>query len=158
MTLDLPTLLSGPFVGGLAIGLAGALLLLLNGRIMGVSGIVGTLMTLSTNSTARAHAPKEFQWRLAFLVGLFLGGGVVAFTTDTFATAVPAVSNTALLVVAGLLVGIGTRLGLGCTSGHGICGLGRLSGRSLLATALFMGAGMLIVALMNALGLFGKGL
>ncbi|MCA2959298.1 MAG: YeeE/YedE family protein [Silvanigrellales bacterium] len=157
MTFDFPTLLSGPLVGGMAIGLAGALLLLLNGRILGVSGIVGTLLTLSTNSTARAHAPNEFRWRLAFLVGLFVGGGLLAFTSDTFTTAVPVVSHPLLLVLAGLLVGVGTRLGLGCTSGHGICGLARLSGRSLLATALFMGAGMLVVAVLNATGLFGKG-
>lgn len=157
MSFDVSALLAGPLVGGVAIGLAAALLLLLNGRILGVSGIAGTLVTLATNPTARAHARGEFRWRLMFLVGLLAGGGIVAATTDTFQTATPVVSSDVLLVIAGLLVGIGTRLGLGCTSGHGVCGLGRFSGRSLVATALFMGAGMLTVAFVNALGLLGRG-
>ena len=130
--------MSGPLLslaGGALIGLAASALLLFNGRVTGVSGIAGGLF-----------APKrgDVLWRALFLAGLLVGGLVVA------ATAPAAVSfgidrSLESLVVAGVLVGFGTRLGSGCTSGHGVCGLARLSGRSLVATATFMIAGAAVV-------------
>ena len=124
-----------PFVataGGLLIGSAAALLLLLNGRIAGVSGMVASVVRI-----ADAGPP----WRLAaaFLVGLPLG----ALFVSTFVRQpdVQVTSSVPMLIAAGLLVGVGTRLGNGCTSGHGVCGIGRLSVRSIAATATFMAAG-----------------
>lgn len=121
------TPLSG-LAGGVMIGAAAALLLLLNGRIAGISGIAGGAMTA---------AGDERLWRLAFLVGLVVGPLAIAALTG----AMPEVAIQAewpWLIVAGLLVGYGTRLGSGCTSGHGVCGLARLSPRSLAATGTFM--------------------
>ncbi|WP_250464063.1 YeeE/YedE family protein [Microbulbifer litoralis] len=120
--------------GGALIGLATALLLLANGRIAGISGIVGGLLKPTAGETG---------WRLAFVAGLLLAPGLWGL----FA-ALPPIRIDAgypLLVAAGLLVGIGTRYGSGCTSGHGVCGLSRLSPRSLVATLLFMGAGFATV-------------
>lgn len=128
-------------VGGLMIGLAAALLILLNGRIAGISGTVAGLLRPQRGETA---------WRVAFVAGLVLAPVVWGL----FA-ALPAVRIDAsypMLVVAGLLVGIGTRYGSGCTSGHGVCGLSRLSPRSMAATALFMAAGFATVAAMRAFG------
>ncbi len=121
------TPLSG-LAGGIMIGAAAALLLLLNGRIAGISGIAGGIMN---------NAGRERLWRIAFVVGLVVGPLAVAAVTG----AMPQVEIEAQwpwLVAAGLLVGFGTRLGSGCTSGHGVCGLARLSPRSLAATATFM--------------------
>ncbi|MCI0569512.1 MAG: YeeE/YedE family protein [Myxococcaceae bacterium] len=128
-----------PFVasllGGALIGLSAALLLLLNGRIAGISGIAGGLFF---------PARGEAGWRLAFVGGLVAGGVLLAaFAPGVFGRG--AVVSPALLVVAGLLVGFGTRLGNGCTSGHGVCGLARGSTRSLVATLTFMAAGALTV-------------
>ena len=114
--------------GGLLIGLAAALLLLANGRIAGISGILDG-----------ALRPKagEFGWRAAFLVGLLAAVPVLALAGFDL----PAISVDATLpvvIAAGLLVGFGTRLGSGCTSGHGVCGIGRGSGRSIVATLIFM--------------------
>jgi hypothetical protein len=122
-------------VGGLLIGLAACILLLFNGRIAGISGILGGVVV---------PRPGEVSWRLWFLAGL-LGGGLVAarFLPGAFGDA-PAVPMSAI-VVAGFLVGFGTRLSNGCTSGHGVCGLGRLSKRSLAATLTFMAAGAVSV-------------
>ena len=120
--------------GGLLIGVAASVLLLFNGRIAGVSGIIGGLL----HPTA-----GDFGWRIAFVVGL-----VCAPLVYGFATALPAVridADTGTLIVAGLLVGLGTRYGSGCTSGHGVCGISRLSVRSLVATMLFMAAGFVTV-------------
>jgi uncharacterized membrane protein YedE/YeeE len=120
--------------GGLLIGLASALLILFNGRIAGISGILGGLFTPRSGDVV---------WRLAFL-----GGLVAAPLAYRLFAALPAVrveAGTLALVVAGLLVGIGTRYGSGCTSGHGICGLSRRSPRSLAATAAFMLAGFVTV-------------
>jgi uncharacterized membrane protein YedE/YeeE len=131
-----------PTLGGVLIGLAAALLIVCNGRIAGISGIVGGLL---------APVRGELAWRLAFLAGLLaaplayrlLIGPLPALRIDAGAGA---------LVAAGLLVGLGTRLGSGCTSGHGVCGISRLSPRSFVATALFMGAGFATVfALRHAL-------
>ena len=121
--------------GGLLIGLAAALFVLLNSRIAGISGIVGGLL----------HKPArgDIAWRLAFAGGLIaaplLYGMVVPLPPVSLDTATP------WLIVAGLLVGFGSRLGSGCTSGHGVCGLSRLSPRSLVATGLFMAAGFAVV-------------
>jgi hypothetical protein len=120
--------------GGILIGLAAAMLVLMNGRIAGISGILGGLL-----------APRigDIGWRAAFVLGLVLAplayGLVAALPARQVDAGYPA------LVVAGLLVGVGTRYGSGCTSGHGVCGLSRLSPRSLAATLAFMGAGFATV-------------
>jgi uncharacterized membrane protein YedE/YeeE len=131
------------FLGGLMIGLASALMLLGLGRIAGVSGLAAR-----ATGIASAGAPRGVA--LAFIAGLPLGAAIVSALLGGVAATYPA---TAALVVGGLLVGFGTRLGSGCTSGHGVCGLSRLSPRSLTATAIFMGAGFLTVGLMRAGGL-----
>ncbi len=120
--------------GGLLIGLAAALFILLNGRIAGISGVLGGLLR---------PARGELGWRFAFVAGL-----VAAPLAWTLAAALPPLhveADVPTLVAAGLLVGIGTRYGAGCTSGHGVCGLSRLSLRSLVATLAFMGAGFATV-------------
>lgn len=120
-------------IGGMVIGLAGLLLLLFDGRVMGVSGIVGGIFA----------RPRE-SWRLAFLAGIFAGGLLIAWNRpDRFTNSLD--RSAIALLAAGLLVGYGTRLGGGCTSGHGICGISRLSSRSIIATLLFMAAGALTV-------------
>lgn len=121
-------------VGGSLIGLSTGLMILLLGRIGGVSGILAGLLP---------PARKDWNWRLAFVLGLPFGVllyGALAGAPDFEIT-----SSTPLLIGAGLLVGLGTRLGSGCTSGHGVCGLARRSRRSLVATATFMGCAMLTV-------------
>lgn len=120
--------------GGILIGAAAAMLVLLNGRIAGISGIVGGLL-----------APRrgESAWRLAFVAGLFAAPLVVQLFGAIPAPRIDA--GFGALVVAGLLVGVGTSYGSGCTSGHGVCGLSRLSPRSLAATAAFMAAGFATV-------------
>lgn len=125
------------FVGGLLIGLAVALMLLLNGRAAGISGIVGGLLTLRLRDTA---------WRVAFVAGLVLGALAYLSTTEE-TTPVRVLATLPVVLVGGLLVGFGTRLGSGCTSGHGICGLAGLSRRSVVATATFFGVAMLTVFL-----------
>ena len=120
--------------GGLLIGAAAAILLLFNGRIAGVSGILGGLLRPMAG---------DIGWRMAFVLGL-----VGAPLVYGFATPLPFVhvdADTTTLIVAGLLVGVGTRYGSGCTSGHGVCGLSRLSPRSMAATAAFMIAGFVTV-------------
>jgi uncharacterized membrane protein YedE/YeeE len=114
--------------GGGLIGLAATLLLWLNGRIAGVSGIAGGLWFAVTGDRA---------WRLLFLAGLVLGTGLVVLVTGEIPSPRTAFTP-ALLVLAGLLVGYGTSLAGGCTSGHGVCGLARLSPRSLVATGVFL--------------------
>lgn len=120
--------------GGLMIGLAASVLLLLNGRIAGISGILGGLLR---------PAKADVAWRIAFLVGLIVAPLVYALAAPLPVVRVDAGST--VLVVAGLLVGVGTRYGSGCTSGHGVCGLSRASPRSLVATVSFMLAGFLTV-------------
>ncbi len=120
--------------GGILIGVASALFILANGRIAGISGILGGLL--------RPHA-DDVMWRLAFLLGLIVAP--LATTVFIAPSAATIDASPEALVVAGLLVGIGTRYGGGCTSGHGICGLSRLSPRSLIATLAFMASGMGIV-------------
>ncbi len=126
--------------GGLLIGVATAMFLLFNGRVAGISGILGGLLR-----------PKagDIGWRLAFVLGL-LGAPLVY----GLAAPLPSVhidADTASLIVAGLLVGVGTRYGSGCTSGHGVCGLSRLSPRSMVAVASFMLAGFVTVFLVRHL-------
>jgi uncharacterized protein len=121
--------------GGFLIGASAALFLVLNGRIAGISGILGGLLQ---------PARSELGWRLAFLAGMF----VAPLVYVAFGGALPTVTLDAslpLLVVAGLIVGFGTRLGAGCTSGHGVCGIGRGSLRSLVATGVFMATAIITV-------------
>lgn len=120
--------------GGALIGLAAAMLVLLNGRVAGVSTIVGGLLVPRRGETA---------WRLAFVAGLLAAPLVLLFSGGMPAPRIDA--GFGLLALAGLLVGAGTSYGSGCTSGHGVCGLSRLSPRSLVATAAFMGAGIVTV-------------
>ena len=124
--------------GGALIGLAASLLIVGNGRIAGISGIVGGLL--------RA-APGERAWRLAFVAGLVLAAPLCALLGHLPAVTIAAATPT--LIGAGLLVGLGARYGAGCTSGHGVCGLARLSPRSLAATATFMLAGFTTVFLLR---------
>ncbi len=127
-------------LGGVLIGLAATLLLWSLGRIAGISGIVNGL-----GSAARG----DRAWRIAFLIGMMGAGAIVL----QFVPAPPRMQTgaTPLLLVAGLLVGFGTRMGNGCTSGHGVCGLGRLSWRSLAAVVTFMGSGIATVYVMRHL-------
>ena len=123
------------FLGGILIGLAAVLLLLANGRIAGVSGIVGGLLS---------RKPGDIGWRAAFVLGLWLGALVYwAARGALFDVALQA--TPAVMIVAGFLVGYGTRLGSGCTSGHGVCGIARFSPRSMVATAVFMASGIATV-------------
>lgn len=124
---------SGGLGGGALIGLAAALLLGLSGRIAGVSGILGGVLT----------AASDRAWRIAFVAGLPLGAGLFAAATGSLPQQLQV--GWLPMAVAGLLVGFGTRLGSGCTSGHGICGMARLSPRSIAATAVFMATGIGIV-------------
>lgn len=130
---------TAPLLGGMIIGLASLLMLLFNGRILGVSGIVGGALA----KPARHHA-----WRYLFLLGLLAGGAVVSLSRPEAFTITVSRSPVAL-VVAGLLVGYGTSLGSGCTSGHGVCGVSRLSPRSLMATLTFMAFGAATVFVIN---------
>jgi len=128
--------------GGACIGLAATGLLLFNGRVAGISGILGGLL---------GRDPAGQSWRLGFLGGLVVAGVVLAIPwPDAFSYTVP--RSMPLLGVGGLLVGFGTRLGSGCTSGHGVCGLSRLSGRALAATLAFMGAGIATVFVLGLVG------
>ncbi len=117
--------------GGLLIGAAVSALWLLGGRLAGISGIMAGLLTPRRG---------EIAWRALFVAGLVAGGlGVALVAPGAFAFSID--RSAGALVVAGLLVGVGTRLGSGCTSGHGVCGIGRLSPRSMVATLVFMGVG-----------------
>ncbi|RED16643.1 YeeE/YedE family protein [Parasphingopyxis lamellibrachiae] len=131
-------------IGGLMIGLAAAVMLLGLGRIAGVSGLLARMMRISDSGPPLLLAG-------AFILGLPLGAFLVSQFVGPVVTRFP--ESSAVLIVGGLIVGFGTRLGSGCTSGHGVCGLSRLSKRSIVATACFMGAGFATVAVMNALGL-----
>jgi len=133
----------GALVGGMLIGAAAALLVLFNGRIAGISGIVAGLLQPPSRDTG---------WRVLFVLGLLLASLLYGAVT-----ALPAVRIDAgypQVVLAGLLVGVGTRYGAGCTSGHGVCGLSRFSPRSAVATASFMGAGFVSVYLLRHLAGF----
>jgi uncharacterized protein len=132
------------FAGGLMIGGAGALYLLVNGRIMGASGIIGGLVDGSGRST--------WTERLAFLLGLILFPPVLALLYDKVDTRLT--DNIWLLLSAGLLVGFGTRFASGCTSGHGVCGISRLSLRGMVATVVYIVAGgVAVLALRHLFGM-----
>ncbi len=140
MTIDWTSFTLGPaLAGGILLGVAAALYVLINGRILGISGILGGLI-----------GPKksDWLWRASFVLGLLTSPlwGKYVFQMNT-TTVIDADYIT--LIIAGLLVGFGARYGSGCTSGHGICGLSRLSPRSLLATLTFMGCGFLVVYLVR---------
>ncbi|SFR39590.1 hypothetical protein SAMN04488073_0404 [Marinobacter gudaonensis] len=120
--------------GGILIGLAAASFILLNGRIAGISGILGGLL---------APTKGDILWRLAFLGGLV--GAPLLWLVVAELPPIRIEAGYPAVIIAGLLVGVGTRYGSGCTSGHGVCGLSRLSVRSLAATASFMGAGFVTV-------------
>lgn len=123
--------------GGILVGIAAALFILFNGRVLGVSGILGGLLPPRLGDAG---------WRIAFLLGLFSAPLVYrALAPESLVRAPRIDAGFALLIVAGLLVGFGTRYGSGCTSGHGVCGISRLSPRSIVATLVFMGAGMVTV-------------
>ncbi len=143
------TPLSASF-GGILIGLASTILLLTQGRLAGISGILGGLLLQNTS---------DRNWRIVFLLGLVIGASLYSF----FGGDVSGVNinpyhlsykiHIAALIVGGLLVGYGTQIGSGCTSGHGICGLGRLSTRSLVATIIFMStAGLTVFIIRNIFG------
>jgi uncharacterized membrane protein YedE/YeeE len=127
-------------IGGVLIGLAAAMFVLLNGRIAGISGVLGGLLR---------PRPGDRAWRIAFVAGLLLAPLGYALVAAVPAPQIDA--DIPLLVIAGLLVGVGTRYGSGCTSGHGVCGISRLSPRSLVATVLFMAAGFATVFVMRHL-------
>ena len=127
-------------IGGMLIGLAAAMFALLNGRVAGISGVLGGLFKPTRG---------DIGWRLAFIGGLV--GASLVYRLFATLPAVQIDASYAALVVAGLLVGVGTRYGSGCTSGHGVCGLSRLSPRSLVATLAFMGAGFVTVFVLRHL-------
>jgi uncharacterized membrane protein YedE/YeeE len=131
-------------IGGLMIGTASAIMLLGLGRIAGVSGLAARAVGITVDG-----APRPLS--IAFVIGLPLGAALVAILVGPVEARFE--QSLAALIIAGLVVGFGTRLGSGCTSGHGVCGMSRLSARSLVATATFMITGFATVAAMNALGL-----
>ena len=131
-------------MGGVLIGIAVSLMLLLNGRVTGISGIINGVL---------APVKGDTMWRAMFIGGLFLGGVVMGqINPKVFENTI----NTSLgtTVIAGLLVGFGTILGSGCTSGHGVCGISRMSKRSLTATIIFMAAGIATVFLFRNIGVY----
>ena len=130
-------------LGGALIGLSASLLLLFNGRIAGISGITSGLLFPSSRG--------EVPWRLAFVVGLLAGGLALSLVVPEL-FAVTAGRTLPASAIAGLIVGGGVRLGSGCTSGHGVCGLSRLSPRSLVATVTFIATGAATVYLVRTLG------
>ncbi len=127
-------------IGGTLIGLAAVLLMRLNGRIAGISGILNGALSLDAGDRL---------WRWLFIAGLIIGGFAYQYLAET-----PLISRTDFpmvqLALAGFLVGVGTRLGSGCTSGHGVCGIARLSPRSLVSTAVFLAAGALVATTLAA--------
>ena len=126
------------FAGGVLIGIAAAILILVNGRIAGISGIIGGLLRPLRGDVA---------WRLAFIAGMIFAPAIFGIF---YVLPEPRVdASRGILIVAGLLVGVGTRYASGCTSGHGICGISRLSPRSIAATLVFMGIGFVTVYLLR---------
>lgn len=121
--------------GGMLLGLSAVLLLVVNGRVAGISGILAGLLK---------PAKGEFSWRLLFVIGMVAAGLAAPLLGFALPASLP-VTSSLWLVVAGLLVGMGTKLANGCTSGHGICGMGRLSKRSIVATCVFMATAIVTV-------------
>jgi uncharacterized protein len=139
---------AAPLLGGVLIGLASWLLLAALGRVAGISGIAAAAMAPSAEEKA---AGSDGAWRKMFLIGL-IGGGALAFAL--FSAPATGLRSAPWLIAAGLLVGLGTVLGSGCTSGHGVCGLGRRSVRSFVATFTFMAFGVLTAVAMNYIALY----
>ena len=133
-------------LGGALIGGSAVLLMFSIGRIAGISGIV---------AGAAMEKGWERNWRLLFVLGLFVGAALVALITGALANSVP-VASTTMMVIGGIVVGFGARLGSGCTSGHGVCGISRLSARSIVATGTFMASGMVTVFILRHV--LGEGL
>ncbi|EGR4486630.1 YeeE/YedE family protein [Vibrio cholerae] len=125
MTFSIPW---DSLIGGMLLGISATLMLLMNGKIAGISGILTGLLTPKS---------RDFAWRLLFVVGM-ISGGVIGVKLSGHAVPTDFGVSGILLATAGLLVGVGTRLANGCTSGHGICGIGRFSKRSIVATCVFM--------------------
>ena len=130
-------------LGGAIIGISVSLMLLFNGRVTGISGIVNGVLSPLKGDTA---------WRVLFVMGLFAGGLALKVASPETLSVGALMTETWTLVVAGLLVGFGTVMGSGCTSGHGVCGISRWSIRSLVATVIFIGAGVVAVYLFRMLG------
>ena len=140
-----------PLLGGLLIGLSAALYLLANGRVAGISGLLASATGLSSESKSNAESAPDPAPQLAraFIVAIFVGALLAAWLKmpDIVVT-----NRLPLLIAAGLLVGFGTRLGSGCTSGHGVCGLARAAPRSVVATLIFMAVAALTVTLIRQFG------
>ena len=122
-------------IGGILIGIAAIIIFLVNGRIMGISGIIGNLITHKETD--------QIYWRIIFILGVLIGPLFFIILFKELKSEM--VANNALLIISGFLVGLGTSLGNGCTSGHGICGLSRFSIRSIVATFVFVISGMITV-------------
>ena len=135
-----------PFIGGLLIGSAAVFLLFVLGRVAGISGILSGAATSIFSSVS-----PLISWQLLFVLGLPIGAWMAHYVTGISPPELPE-SNIGLVVLAGLLVGYGTRLGSGCTSGHGVCGIARFSLRSIVSTCIFMAAGIVTVALVRLSG------
>ena len=131
------------FLGGLIIGLAVAILYLMRGNYTGISGIYSNVISANKNG---------FVWRLLFILGLIIGPVILSFFPYKDLGFEMPNTNPIIIILGGLLVGYGTQLGSGCTSGHGVCGIGRLSIRSIIGTCIFVGAGVLTVLLTRSLG------
>ncbi len=129
--------------GGILIGLGASLFMLLNGRIAGISGLLKGLLSYSTTAVDKS-------WRAAFIIGLVLSGLVYQAFVPTQGAAIENTSPI-ILIIGGLLVGFGTAMGSGCTSGHGVCGLSRFSLRSLVATVIFLSSGIATVYVLRHL-------
>lgn len=130
-----------PLLGGALIGLSVSLMLWLNGRVVGISGIANGLLTF---------AKGDMLWRVMFVLGLVVGGFAMRFSGLPVFESLEGVAHSRI-ALAGVLVGFGTIMGSGCTSGHGICGMARLSPRSIVATATFMAAGIIVVYIVRHL-------
>lgn len=136
------TMIIEGLVGGILIGLSAAIMLLGAGRIAGISGLLANSVGFTSAKVSRIYA-------VGFIVSLLGGAAIVQFALGEVVTRYPDMMT---LIIGGVLVGYGTRLGSGCTSGHGVCGLSRLSKRSLIATPIFMGCAIFTVALINKYG------
>ena len=126
-------------LGGICIGLAATILLFANGRIMGISGILGDIISFKEKD--------QISWRIVFVIGVLIGPFLYLMIFQDFKSEM--VADRTLLIQAGLLVGLGTSIGSGCTSGHGICGISRLSIRSIVATFIFVVSGVVTVYLIG---------
>lgn len=135
--------------GGMLIGASASLLWATHRRVAGISGILGGLLPRGLRPSDEGERLREISWRALFILGLLSGGIVVELVHPASFGRAPVPAS--LAIVAGLLVGFGTRLGSGCTSGHGVCGLSRLSARSFYATLTFMAAGVLAAVLVQHL-------